>query len=71
VMVSKRYIAAEISSVFSEVAVQIIYIYIVHSSIAQPPGRGPVPASGINYPGASLIEKKNLLGRKMLRTTDL
>ena len=26
-------------------------INVVHNSVSQPPGRGPVPGSGINYTG--------------------
>jgi len=26
-------------------------VYLVYSSVSQPPGRGPVPGPGINYTG--------------------
>jgi len=29
----------------------VTWKWMVYSSVSQPPGRGPVPASGINYSG--------------------
>jgi hypothetical protein len=40
--------------------------YLVYS-VSQPPGRGPVPGSGINSTGSPSYRKNNLPGRGLTK----